>query len=62
MLRPAGAFNTFPPDAYTLMAQHELFDRVHAVARLRRLSLGTERAYSEGLAGGVGRSVQSVRL
>src|SRR5215217_3778274 len=43
---PASAFNTFLPDTYLLMAQPKLFDRVHSVARLHHLSLGTERAYS----------------
>ena len=44
---PASAFNTFLPGTPTHMAQPKLFERVHAVARLRHLSLGTERAYSD---------------
>ena len=47
MPAPASAFNIFQPDAYTFMAQPKLFDRVHSVARLRHLSMGTERAYSD---------------
>jgi integrase len=47
MLRPASAFNTFLPDTHEAMDQPKLLDRVHRVARLRHLSLGTERAYSD---------------
>jgi hypothetical protein len=47
MLRPASAFNTFLPDTRTFMDKPKLFDRVHSVARLRHLSPGTERAYSD---------------
>jgi len=44
---PASAFNTFLPDTHAAMQKPKLLDRVHAVARLRHLSLGTERAYSD---------------
>jgi hypothetical protein len=44
---PASAFNTFPPDTHDAMGKPKPLDRVHAVARLRHLSLGTERAYSD---------------
>ena len=44
---PASAFNTFLPDTHEAMGEPKLLDRVHAVARLRHLSLGTERAYSD---------------
>lgn len=47
MRAPASAFNTFLPDTHEAMHKPKLLDRVHAVARLRRLSLGTERAYSD---------------
>ena len=47
MPAPASAFNTFLPDTRTLMDKPKLLDRVHSVARLRHLSLGTERAYSD---------------
>ena len=44
---PAGAFNTFPPDASEPMHKPKLLDRVRAVARVRHLSLRTEQAYSD---------------
>ena len=44
---PASAFNTFLPDTHAAMNKPKLLERVHAVARLRHLSLGTERAYSD---------------
>jgi integron integrase len=44
---PASAFNTFLPDTHEVMDKPKLLDRVHRVARLRHLSLGTERAYSD---------------
>lgn len=47
MHAPASAFNTFLPDTCTAMNKPKLLDRVHAVARVRHLSLGTERAYSD---------------
>jgi integron integrase len=47
MRAPASAFNTFLPDTHEVMDKPKLLDRVHAVARLRHLSLGTERAYSD---------------
>ena len=47
MPAPASAFNTFHPDTHRLMQKPKLLDRVHSVARLRHLSLGTERAYSD---------------
>ena len=47
MPAPASAFNTFLPNTRTLMDKPKLLDRVHSVARLRHLSLGTERAYSD---------------
>lgn len=43
---PASAFNTFLSDTHDAMDKPKLLDRVHAVARLCHLSLGTERAYS----------------
>lgn len=51
MLRPASAFNTFLPDTRTLMDKPKLLDRVHSVARLRHLSSGTERDYSDWVSG-----------
>ena len=47
MLLPASAFNTFPTRRAKAMRKPKLLDRVHSVARLRHLSLGTERAYSD---------------
>ena len=44
---PASAFNTFLPDTHSAMDKPKLLDRVRATARLRHLSLGTERAYSD---------------
>jgi Phage integrase, N-terminal SAM-like domain len=47
MPAPAGAFNTFPPDAPEPMHKPKFLDRVRAVARVRHLSLRTEQAYSD---------------
>lgn len=48
---PASAFNTLLPDTHDAMDKPKLLDRVHAVARLRHLSLGTEKAYSDWIRG-----------
>ena len=47
MRAPASAFNTFLPDTHQAVDKPKLLDRVHAVARLRHLSPGAERAYSD---------------